>query len=117
MTSEPFNLVLGDSIDVIVVAQNIYGDSTASAEGSGANIFLVPDAPINLADAPLITSSSQIGLGWEAGASSGGEPILDYRIYYDQSTDNWVELVDSVTTRSYTTSVLLIKGRTYKFKV
>lgn len=117
LTSSPFNLVLGDSVDVIVTAQNVYGDSLESAEGSGANIVLVPDAPITLADAPGVTTASQIGLTWAAGASSGGKPILDYRVYFDQSTNNWIELEDSITTRSYTTTTTLIRGRTYKFKV
>jgi hypothetical protein len=58
LTAAPFSLVLGDSIDVTVVAQNIYGDSITSAQGSGANIVLVPDAPIALSDAPSITSAS-----------------------------------------------------------
>lgn len=48
LTAEPFNLVLGASIEVVVIANNAYGDSQESAVGSGANIVLVPDAPINL---------------------------------------------------------------------
>lgn len=64
-----------------------------------------------------MTTASLIGLTWQVGASSGGEPIIDYRIYYDQSTDIWIELEDGVATRTYTTSALLTKGRTYKIKV
>lgn len=117
LTAEPFNLVLGASIEVVVIANNEYGDSLESAVGSGANIVLVPDAPINLKDAPSITTASKIGLTWDTGASSGGKPILDYTIYFDQSTSNWIELANSVTTRTYTTETTLIRGRTYKFKV
>lgn len=47
LTSSPFNLALGDEIRVRVTAHNIYGASLISEPGSGANIVLVPDAPIN----------------------------------------------------------------------
>ena len=75
--------MLGDSIDAIIIASNQYGDSSPSVIGSGANIVYVPDAPIQFENEPLITTATQIGLKWENGASSGGKPIIDYRIYYD----------------------------------
>jgi hypothetical protein len=68
----PFNLILGDSIDAIVVASNVYGDSDASVVGSGGNIVYVPDKPINFKDDPLITTANQIGMSWDDGASAGG---------------------------------------------
>jgi hypothetical protein len=103
LTAPPFSLVLGDAIVVKVVAHNIYGPSLTSETGSGANIVLVPNAPINFADVTSITLASRIGLSWTPGASSGGEPIIDYRIYYDQSTADWTELVSGVTDQFYTT--------------
>lgn len=117
LTSAPFNLVLGDEITVKVMAHNVYGDSLNSEAGSGANIVLVPDAPINFANVPTITLASRIGLTWTPGISSGDKPIIDYRIYYDQSSDTWIELVDGVTAQTYTTDISLTQGRTYKFKV
>ena len=81
--NSPFNLVLGDSIDVKVTATNIYGDGLASPVGSGANIVLVPDSPINFVNVPSLTNANRIGMQWAAGGSNGGEPILDYRIYFD----------------------------------
>lgn len=51
------------------------------------------------------------------GSSSGGEPLIDYRIEYDQSTDTWIELQAGITSQSYTTVATLTKGRTYKFRV
>lgn len=97
LTSSPFNLELGDEISVRIMAHNIYGASLNSEPGSGANIVLVPDAPINFSNVPSITTASRIGLKWTPGASSGDKPIIDYRIYYDQSTDNWVELANGVS--------------------
>jgi hypothetical protein len=79
----PFNLQLADAIVVKIIAHNLYGESIVSETGSGANIVLVPDAPINFADVPSITLASRIGMQWTPGASSGGEPIIDYRIEFD----------------------------------
>jgi hypothetical protein len=44
----PFSLVQGDSIVVKIVSVNTYGESVESAQGNGAVIRNVPDAPINL---------------------------------------------------------------------
>lgn len=113
----PFDLQLGDSIDVMISASNIYGTSPYSPVGSGAQVVTVPDAPENFANVPEITNASRIGLTWSEPTNSGGEPILDYTIMYDQSESKWVELVNSVTETSYTTTALLTKGRSYTFKV
>jgi hypothetical protein len=117
LTATPFSLVLGDSITVTVMAHNLYGESLNSEAGGGADIVLVPDAPLNFVNVPSITLASRIGLSWTQGASSGGKSILDYRIHYDQSTDTWIELVEGVTTLTYTTGITLIQGRTYKFRI
>jgi hypothetical protein len=52
----------------------------------------VPDAPIDLTDDAPNTSATQISFTWNDGASDGGVAVIDYRIYYDQSTDTWIEL-------------------------
>jgi len=86
LTQAPFSLTEGSSIYAKVVATNDIGDSEASEPGNGAtmNIRTVPDAPVNLARDSITTTTTQIGLLWFAGASDGGQPILDYRIWYDQ---------------------------------
>lgn len=56
---------------------------------------------------PAVTTASVIGLQWQEPAQSGGEPIDDYRIYYDESTANWVELVSGLTDLSFTTTDLI----------
>jgi len=43
----------------------------------------VPDAPINIVNVVTVTSATQIGLSWTAGHSTGGSPIIDYRIWSD----------------------------------
>jgi len=83
LSSEPFNLAFGDSVFSRIIAVNYYGESVASEGGNGAIIVTVPTPPINLIDNVSVTSAFIIGLKWDAGYSSGGSPVLDYRITYD----------------------------------
>lgn len=83
MSGEPFNLAFGDSVFSRIIAVNYYGESVASEGGNGAIIVTVPTPPINLIDNVSVTSAFIIGLKWDAGYSSGGSPVLDYRITYD----------------------------------
>lgn len=76
----------------------------------------VPDAPINVANLPLVTSSTQIGLAWDAGAYNGGISILDYRITYDQGTSTWITLDDTVTLTTFT-ATSLSANVVYQFKI
>jgi hypothetical protein len=117
LTSAPFSLLLDDSIDFMVQAHNLYGSSEFSPLGGGALIQLVPDAPINLLDDAPNTSATQISFTWSDGVSDGGAAEIDYRIYFDQSTDTWIELDTAIIDRSYTTTVSLTEGHTYSFKV
>jgi hypothetical protein len=75
---------------LVVSAYNAYGESPLSEVGGGAVIILVPDKPINLQNVPSITMDDRIGLLWEDGANNGGVPILDYEVWYDQSTDDYI---------------------------
>ena len=88
----PFNL----STDVYakVIASNVVGDSQSSEVGGGAYISMSypPDAPNNLLRDEESTSRSIIAFSWTDGASNGGQPILDYRISFDQAKGVWVEL-------------------------
>jgi hypothetical protein len=117
LRAAPYDLVFGDSVDVQVAAINEYGSSGYSSVGYGALIQLVPDAPVDLADAVLITSATVIGFTWLDDTSNGGAAIIDYRIYYDQSTSTWVELDTGITPKSYQTTIALSQGHTYAFKV
>ena len=83
LTSQPYNLMLGYSIQIKVIATNAYGDSEISEAGNGDIIVLVPDPVIDLLNNPTITSDSVIGISWTDGLSNGGKEIIDYRISYD----------------------------------
>jgi hypothetical protein len=97
LTTGPYNLILGDSIFAKLVAINFYGESIESDAQNGAVILLVPSAPLNLADDEANTSASVISFSWENGESTGGSPVIDYRISYDQALGNWVILDSGVT--------------------
>jgi hypothetical protein len=58
LTTTPFNLPWGASIYAKVSATNVIGTSTPSVAGNGAVMLTSPDAPINLANVPAITSAS-----------------------------------------------------------
>lgn len=77
----------------------------------------MPDAPINLANDPLVTSDIAIKLSWEEGLSNGSSSVLNFDVYYDQSSGNWVLLEAEVATMYYTTTVSLTAGNNYSFKV
>jgi hypothetical protein len=50
LTSAPYSLSLGDSVNVKVIATNVKGDSSESSQGSGATIITAPDAPVGLVE-------------------------------------------------------------------
>ena len=98
----PFNLSVGSSVFAKIAAINVVGSSTYSTIGNGAIISMSykPDPPRNLARDSLTTDKTQIGITWQDGASNGGQPILDYRISYDQGTGTWVVLQSGITSKS-----------------
>jgi len=58
LTASPFNLLQGQGVYVKVISYNTYGDSVQpSPIGNGAIIVLVPDAPFNLANVPVVTNA------------------------------------------------------------
>jgi hypothetical protein len=117
LTASPYNLILGDSVYAKLVANNFYGESIESDAQNGAVILLVPSAPLNLADDEPNTTASVISFSWENGESTGGSPVLDYRISYEQTLGNWVVLTSGVTSKYYQTQVPLAAGSTYSFTV
>ena len=65
----------------------------------------MPSAPVSLDFDPEVSTNSIIKLIWNNGISTGGSPILDYRIYYDQAINSFVELDSGVLARSYETTI------------
>lgn len=62
----------------------------------------MPDSPVNLAVNYAVTTASQVGITWSAGASNGGSAIISYRVSYKVSTDvNYTILSSTITGNSY----------------
>ena len=86
--------------------------------GNGATIAVstVPDAPKALVrDSAVSVSQVKISLTWQDGDFNGLQPVLDYRLYFDQGTGDWAVL-DLPTTNTFT-AFGLTSGTTYSFKV
>jgi hypothetical protein len=64
-TTNPYEHPWGADIYARVSATNVKGTSVMSLSGNGGKIERAPDPPVNLADMPEVTTSTQIGLSWE----------------------------------------------------
>ena len=115
--ASPFILVKGDSIIAQIISVNAYGDSVQVVTGSGAVVRDVPDAPINLANDPTITTDKVLRFTWVDGTSDGGTPLIDYNVFYDQGTGSFTQLATGITNKFYETTLVVIAGSTYVFKV
>jgi hypothetical protein len=58
---------------------------------------------------PAVTAANQVGLQWVAPVFNGGSAVLDYSIWYDDSTSGvtYSELVSGLTTLDYTATALV----------
>lgn len=112
-------MILDESVWAKIISTNVYGDSVISDPGNNAVIQLVPDAPINLFNDPATTSDLVIKFTWDEGAHNGGVDVIDFDIYYNQGSaiDSFVLLESGVLTEYYETTVALISGEIYTFKV
>jgi hypothetical protein len=93
------------------------GASVSSSAGNGAVITRIPDAPLNPVVDSLVSNAVNIGILWDIGVESGGLPVLDYRVWYDQGTGVYMILDYEIEDTSYTTEVPLTAGVFYTFKV
>lgn len=80
LLTSPFDLTWGSEVVAKLIATNIWGNSAESAAGGGAFLLKVGDAPINLKELPDYRTATTLALSWENGKSSGGIPVLDYRV-------------------------------------
>ena len=89
LLGEPFHLTT--SVYAKVAVSNIVGTSEFSDVGNGAYITMsyVPDPPRNFLRNEAQTTKTQLSFSWTEGASNGGQPVLDYRVSFDQASNNW----------------------------
>lgn len=62
------------------------------------------------------SSKTSIGLTWYQGISDGGQPVIDYRVWYKEEGGEYSVLQDNWYMTSFTASDLVM-GTTYTFKV
>ena len=119
MIASPFNLQTRSSIYASVVAYNAVGDSPVSDVGNGAIVLVstVPDPPRFISRNPnKVLDMTRISIIWEDGISDGNQPILDYRVSFDQGTDMFVVSDSHLTVKEFT-QALLTPGVTYSFRI
>ena len=97
-------------------ARNVVGTSALSSLGGDGIILSVPSEPQFLRDVPNVTSDVQIGLAWDAPSSTGGTPVIDYRVF--QSSDGVTfSIIDSNIEPQLYTALTLLPGNTYFFRI
>jgi hypothetical protein len=69
-----------------------------------------------LANNDVLTDATSIAFTWDDGAD-GGTPIIDYQLWYALELEDFTQLETSLTEKSYVTSVTLVAGSNYKFKL
>jgi hypothetical protein len=114
----PFELAWGAEVYAKVLATNIFGNSLTSEAGNGAELITSPDKPLTVAEIVSERSATSISIQWDDGVSSGGKPVLDYRVSYALETDLTFTVAEEQVTkiREWTISGL-VAGSTYKFIV
>jgi len=75
-----------------------------------------PDAPTSLIEVYVDRKATELGITWEKGTNSGGSPVLDYTVSYDQAINEFVVLDSNIINKSYV-AINLVPGLSYKFKV
>lgn len=116
LMAAPYSFDWGAHINAKLIANNQYGSSVESDVGNGAIIMTLPDAPVNLQEVVENRSATSITFTWEAGASNGGDVVIDYRISYAHESNVYTVLAVGITTLEYTATGLNA-GLQYKFKV
>ena len=85
-----------------------------AAKTSSYRYATVPDAPANLATAPL---DNAVRLTWTAPANNGGSPITDYVIQYSADGGITWSIYSHIASTSTTVTIPFLTPTTYTFRV
>jgi titin len=101
-----------------VVAQNLVGTGPLS-DGVSRIAASVPSAPVNLA--VVSQSTASITFSWQANGNTGGSPVTDFAIYWNQGSGSVQHLVIDSNGLSPTQATIstptLLADKTYLFWV
>jgi hypothetical protein len=111
-----YQLPWGSEVKAKVSAFNSFGGSEFSEVGGGAFIYTNPDAPVGLAEVIANRTPTSISIVWTAGPANGGTEVLDYRLSFDQGSDDFLVLEEVVNSLTFTATSLQA-GTIYKFKL
>lgn len=76
-----------------------------------------PDAPLNVANVPGLTTAYQVGVYWTNGTYDGSSPVIDYRVNYALESDGiYSAFASNVTSIPYIATGLT-PGVRYLFKI
>jgi titin len=109
----------GQSYEFVVQSRNAVGyrdGLSLYSQSLDVAAVQVPDAPTGLSDVPSVTLEDRIGLTWTAPTFDGGSLLIDYRLYSDQASNNWVIFAENIIGTAYTAEGLT-RGLVYKFRV
>lgn len=119
LRADPFEIPWGSSIQARVYSVNVVGISAYSEIGNGAIILSIPSEPRSLENDAQVSSKSEIKFTWIEPIETGGTPVIDYRVYFDQGDPNAANLMilESNVLLTEFTATSLTMGVTYRFKV
>jgi hypothetical protein len=99
-----------------VIALNYYGESPVSDVSAGTKIITKPDPPRNFKENNAKRTKNALEFSWEHGASDGGAPVIDFRIYQNQDGSEY-ELIRSGVQDMFLYINTLSPGVYYGFKL
>jgi hypothetical protein len=104
LTAAPFNLQVGSSVFATVKAGNVLGDSVSSEFGNGATLYLLTAAPTSLTN--VNSDRTSITVSWLTPATDGGQPLLDYTVYFKiVGNPSYSVLIDGLTANIYQATI------------
>jgi hypothetical protein len=92
------SLIAGSIYKFKVTATNSVGISLESSE-LPILVAKLPDAPLNLANVPEVTTGYQVGLTWTDGVYDGSSPVIDYQVSFTEvSVNTYAIFASGITT-------------------
>lgn len=116
LAQSPHDIPWGSNLYIKVVAENSAGQGPESDLSAPVYYERIPDAPVIEQDLTQSTAN-QITVKWYAPVETGGNPLLDYSLFWDAGLGGAFSTIQSGLTVTEYTMTGLTTGTTYRFKV